>query len=90
VQQQLCSVLLVACPRPGGRRRGTSWHRDASAGYGSDLESLGFPADEPSEPLEGHERRLVGLEYEEVSLAPEDIRPRWPGGFLKALLAEQL
>ena len=57
VQQQLCSVLLVACP-PRGRRRGTSWHRDASAGYGSDLESLDFPADEP---LEGHDVALLAL-----------------------------
>ena len=60
VQQQLCSVLLVACP-PRGRRRGTSWHRDASAGYGSDLESLHFPADEPSDPLEGHDVALLAL-----------------------------
>ena len=42
----------------GGRRRGTSWHRDASAGYGSDLESLDFPADEP---LEGHDVALLAL-----------------------------
>ena len=61
VQQQLCSVLLVACPRPGGRRRGTSWHRDASAGYSSDLESLDFPADKPSDPLEGHDVALLAL-----------------------------
>ena len=60
VQQQLCSVLLVACP-PRGRRRGTSWHRDASAGYSSDLESLDFPADEPSDPLEGHDVALLAL-----------------------------
>ena len=60
VQQQLCSVLLVACP-PRGRRRGTSWHRDASTGYGSDLESLDFPADEPSDPLEGHDVALLAL-----------------------------
>ena len=60
VQQQLCSVLLVACP-PRGRRRVTSWHRDASAGYSSDLESLDFPADEPSDPLEGHDVALLAL-----------------------------
>ena len=59
VQQQLCSVLLVACPRPAkGRRRGKSWHRDASAGYSSDLESLNFLADEP---LEGHDVALLAL-----------------------------
>ena len=39
-------------------------------------------------PCPGH--KPVGLEYEEVSLAPVDVRPRWPGGFLEALLAEQL
>ena len=34
---------------------GTSWQRDASTGYGSDLESFEFSADEPSDPLEGHD-----------------------------------
>jgi len=42
-------------PTPRGRHRGTSWHWDASAGYSSDLESLEFSANEPSDPLEGHD-----------------------------------
>ena len=45
-------------PIPRGRRRGKSWHRDASAGYSSDLESLNFLADEP---LEGHDVALLAL-----------------------------
>jgi len=58
VQQQRPARRM---PTPRGRRRGTSWHRDASAGYGPSLESLDFAADEPSDPLEGHDVALLAL-----------------------------
>jgi len=76
-------------PTPRGRSRGTSWHRDASAGYGSDLEILsGSLLRSPLTPWRAttSPHQPVGLEYEEVSLAPMDVRPRWPGGFLEASL----
>ena len=84
VQQQLYSVLLFACPRPGGVAGGH--HGTGTQTRATDLESLGLLTSLLPPWRAMTSPQPVGLEYEGLSLAPMDVRPRWPGGFLKASL----
>ena len=53
----------AALQRPARRMptQGASQGDIMAQGYSSDLESLDFPADEPSDPLEGHDVALLAL-----------------------------